>query len=76
MKKTHKKGFIGMLVLIAIAVGAMYFVKDEKGVSYGKKGYDLIHYYMVDRGAEAMEKAESAKDIIQSHQNEIDNMLK
>lgn len=75
MKKTYNKGFMAMLVLIIVAVGAAYFVKDEKGVSYAERGYKLARYYLVDRGEEAIEKAKGAQKLMQGHQDELGKML-
>lgn len=72
---TNQNGFVKSLVIICIGVAILFFLKDEKGVSYLETSYKKVHYYLVERNTKAIEKATDTKNIMQSHQNNLQKMV-
>ncbi len=69
--KKNNSGFVTTIVVVLIALGVAYFVKDETGVSYLEKGYNIARYYVVDRNQEAVQKAKEVKDLMQNNQDTL-----
>jgi hypothetical protein len=69
--KKNNSGFVTTLVVIILALGVAYFIKDENGVSYLEKGYNAFRYYVVDRNQEAVDKAKEVRDLMQNNQSDI-----
>lgn len=70
--KNKQGGFLAFfLIIIIAAVGAMYFIKDDNGVSYLQKAVDKV------TGAkdEVYDKAYGTRDLQNEHNAEIDAMI-
>lgn len=63
-------GFAGIIVIVALAGGA-YLMKDDHGVSYLERGYEMTRYYLFDRNQEALEAAKGAHDLLQGQQDAL-----
>ncbi len=68
--KTQKKqkGFIGFLLLIAVAAGALYFMKDEHGVTYFQK--------LTKKKEDVMKEVEGYKTLMKEHDKELEKNMK
>ncbi len=64
------RGFstISIIVLIA-ALGAAYYVKDEQGVSYLERGYQMAHVYAMGGNQDAVGQANTLKAKMQAHED-------
>lgn len=75
MNKTNKGfGVITLFLLVGILT-AMYFVKNENGVSYLEDTYKKVKYYTVDRGVDALDKAKDAKNLMQAEQDKLKKVM-
>ncbi|MBP9668944.1 MAG: hypothetical protein KBE09_01505 [Candidatus Pacebacteria bacterium] len=70
MTPSSQRGFstVSIIVLIA-AVGAAYSIKDEQGVSYLERGYQMAHHYTIGRNQDALEQANSIRMKMQAHED-------
>jgi hypothetical protein len=75
MNRTNKGFGVVTLFLLVGILTAMYFVKNENGVSYLEDAYKKLKYYTVDRGVDALEKAKDAKALMQAEQDNLKKLL-
>ncbi len=71
----NNQGFGQILIVILIAIVAMYFIKDDAGVRYTDKVINSIKYYTVDRNKDALNKAEGAKSILEKRSADLQKMI-
>lgn len=71
-----QKGFgkLTLIMLIAI-IAIMYFMKNDRGVSYLEDIYNKVRYYIVDRNTNAIQKARETKTMMQADQNRLKQTL-
>ena len=70
--KNQQGGFMMFfLIIIIAAIGAMYFIKDDNGVSYLQKAVDKV------TGAkdELYQKAYDTRDPQNDHNQEVDDLI-
>lgn len=79
MKNTHyhteQKGFIGLLIVFAIALGATYVIRDDQGVRYSDKIYKTVHHYTVGRGEDAIRQAKDAASQVENRHKKLESMI-
>lgn len=77
MSKTTLRGSGALFLIVGVAavLGAGMLIKNEKGVPYTEEVYNMVHFFVVGRGEDAMKKAEDAKQKLQERDAEIQREL-
>ncbi len=56
-------------MVVVAALGAAYYIKDERGVSYLERGYTIAHRYTVGVDFNPVQEAHSIKTKMQMHED-------